>query len=423
MESLQKVTEEFTEQAHDQYDDFFGHLELSVSTKETDPDTKKFHVNAFRDEEEKPIYFRSVYQAQKDISDEKMDKEYSSMEGIASFNDEIQKNFFGAEHQIVREKRAVTFQVLSCTGALRAGLEFIATFAPTEVLVSNPYPSNHLEVIKKCGLPYSTYPYFDANTMEFDFDGMCNALSAANRGSIVILCAAAHNPTGVDPTTEQWKKIAEIVKSRGLVPFFECSSQGLVSGDFQKDAESIHIFLDEDIQLLVAQSFSKSMGLFGDRVGALHITATTSEIARIVASQLSILIRSLYGIPPINGARIAEKILKNPRYKSEWEEDLKAVATRIKEMRTLLYNELMDLEVEGKHWRQINKQVGLFWYTGFTNTQIEELARDHKLNFIEEGKMNMTCINKKNVKSVAQAIKDVISKESPKQEVSATVAI
>jgi len=415
MASLTRVTNQFKKsQKPETTEDFFSHLKLSPSTSSYEAnkkglDSNEFSFQAYRHDNGKPFLFRAVEKAQQEIVDQKMDKEYTSMEGIATFNDVVQKFLFGENHPLVRDKKIVTFQTLSAIGALRVGLEFLSTHMEAGVLLSEPTGECYVETIQRSRLSYAKYPYLDPKSMELDFDGICRAFSAAKPGTILILNAAAHNPTGVDPTPEQWRILAKLAKSKGLLPFFDSSSQGLASGNLDNDVRPIHIFLEEGLQMLIAQSFSKNMGLYGDRVGAIHIVCTSSDIAHIVATQLNLTVRCMYGIPPIHGGRIVEKILRNPQYKAEWKQDLQMISDRLKQTRALLFAEIKALNIPG-NWSHITKQTGLYWYTGLTMEQNETLAQKHKIPFIKQGRMNISYVNQTNVNFIARAIKDVVQR-------------
>jgi len=364
-------------------------------------------VGAYRDDNEKPYVFEVVKLAQKEIVDENMDKEYLPIEGLASFNKAAQQLVFGADHPLSRDGKIVTVQSLSGTGALRVGFEFIKQFIPGDVYYSDPTWGNHITIIEKAGLSHKKYPYFEPTTKGLNFEGMYKAIEAAKPGSIVLLHVCAHNPTGVDPTEEQWRILAKLFKKNKLFPFFDSAYQGFATGDLKRDAQSIHIFLEEGLQMLIAQSFAKNMGLYGERVGALHIVTKSKPVAEKVLSQISLVIRPMYSNPPANGARIASKVLTNPQYRERWEKELKAVSGRIQDMRRALYDELIALKVPGK-WEHIIKQIGMFSYTGLNAKQCECLIDKHHIYLIKNGRISMAGVTSKNVKYIAKAIQDAV---------------
>ncbi len=241
------------------------------------------------------------------------------IDGLASFNTASQKLLFGEDSPLVINGQIATIQSLSGTGALRIGFEFLATHCPRDVYISNPTWGNHQTIVKKSGLHYIEYPYFDPKTKGLAFEELISCLSSAKRGSIVLLHVCAHNPTGVDPTESQWKRIAKVMKERNLLPFFDSAYQGFASGDLEKDVRSLKIFLEEGFQqLLVAQSFAKNFGLYGERIGALHIVCETKEVKEKVLSQIRLIIRPMYSTPPLHGARIVSMILRNPILTAQW---------------------------------------------------------------------------------------------------------
>jgi len=398
-------------------DDVFGHLQLAppdpilgtsvAYKKDTDPNKVNLGVGAYRDDNEKPYVFEVVKLAQKEISDQNMDKEYLPIEGLAGFCKAAQQLVFGNDHPLSQAGQIVTVQAISGTGALRVGFEFIKHFLPSEVYYSDPTWGNHLTIIEKAGLTHKKYPYFDPATKGLNFDGMVKTLEGAKPGSIVLLHVCAHNPTGVDPTEEQWRILAKLFKKNKLFPFFDSAYQGFATGDLRRDAQSIHIFLEEGLQMLVAQSLAKNMGLYGERIGALHFVCKSKDVAEKVLSQVNLIIRPMYSNPPINGARIAFKVLTNPEYRKRWENELKAVSGRIQEMRKALYDELLRLKVPGK-WEHIIKQIGMFSYTGLNAQQCEVLINKYHIYLIKNGRISMAGVTTKNVKYLAKAIQDAV---------------
>lgn len=255
------------------------------------------------------------------------------------------------------------------------------------------------------------YPYFCESTRLLDFEGLMTRLKSASRGSIVLLHACAHNPTGVDPTPAQWKEIAKLMQTNGLFPFFDCAYQGFATGDLTQDNFAIRYFVEQGFELLVAQSFAKNMGLYGQRVGALHFIAAPSPQAQDtvdrVASQLSILQRSEISSPPIYGAKIASTILNDKQLFSEWERDLQTMSGRIIEMRQALKQELKNLQTPGQ-WDFITSQIGMFTFTGLSKQQVIELRVKWHVYMAETGRISMAGLNTSNLKYFARALDDVV---------------
>lgn len=258
-------------------------------------------------------------------------------------------------------------QTISGTGAVHIGALFLAKFFPRpqdqKVYLSSPTWANHPQIFSNVGLASTSYPYFHPPTKGLDFDGFYEALESASEGSVILLHACAHNPTGVDPTREQWVKIAEIMRAKNHFPFFDCAYQGFASGDLDNDAWAIRYFVQEGFELCVAQSFAKNLGLYGERAGCFHFVSPPSPKAqegnKRIASQLAILQRSEISNPPAYGARIANLVLNDEKLFAEWCENLTEMSGRIKSMRNVLHAKLAELETPGD-WSHILKQIGMF---------------------------------------------------------------
>jgi aspartate/tyrosine/aromatic aminotransferase len=236
---------------------------------------------------------------------------------------------------------------------------------------------------------------------------MMDCLDKAPEGSIVLLHACAHNPSGVDPTQQQWKEIGELMKRRNLFTFFDSAYQGFASGDLEKDAYPIRLFHSMGLQMIVTQSFAKNFGLYGERIGAIHFTTKDTDVATRLESQLQVVIRPMYSNPPIHGALIVKKILGNPENFKEWENELKMVSKRIQDMRTLLFEELTKLKVKG-NWDHIINQIGMFSFTGLTPKQCDVLTEKYHIYLVRNGRISMCGITTKNVAHLAKAMKDAV---------------
>jgi aspartate aminotransferase len=280
-------------------------------------------------------------------------------------------------------RQVSSLQTISGTGAVHLGGLFLAKFHPQNprpsVYLSNPTWANHNQIFTNIGLSITSYPYFSTKTKGLDIDGMLGTLRAAPAGSIIVLHACAHNPTGVDPTPEQWKEIAAVIRERQHFPFFDCAYQGFASGDLARDAWAIRYFVEQGFELCVAQSFAKNFGLYGERAGAFHfVTAPGSDVDdattanQHVASQLTILQRSEISNPPAYGARIASLILNDAQLFAQWEEDLRTMSGRIIEMRQGLRARLEAKRTPG-NWDHITSQIGMFSFTGLTEKQVLSL--------------------------------------------------
>jgi len=365
-------------------------------------------VGAYRDDKGKPYVLPSVRAAEEKVLAGNPDKEYAGITGIPAFTKAAAQLAYGPDSSPVKEDRIAITQTISGTGALRIGGAFLERFYPHGKTVYIPTPSwaNHAAVFKDSGLKVEKYRYYNKDTIGLDFDGMVADIKAAPKGSIIMLHACAHNPTGIDPTEEQWVKISEAVKEGGHFPFFDMAYQGFASGDTNKDAFAVRHFVKEGHQIVLCQSFAKNMGLYGEHVGAFSVVCESAEEKKRVDSQIKILVRPLYSNPPIHGARIASKILNDPALNEQWLVEVKGMAERIIEMRALLKKNLEDLG--SKHdWSHITNQIGMFAYTGLKPEQMDQLAKEHSVYATKDGRISVAGITSANVKRLAESIHKV----------------
>ncbi|GMR53384.1 hypothetical protein PMAYCL1PPCAC_23579 [Pristionchus mayeri] len=374
-----------------------------------DPNPKKMNlgVGAYRDDQGKPFVLPSVREAERRIVGEKLDKEYAGITGLPDFCNHSIKLALGANSPVITEKRNVTVQAISGTGALRIGSEFLAKYSKSKVIYQpTPTWGNHVPVFKFAGVDVKQYRYYDKNTCGFDEKGALEDIAQIPKGSIILLHACAHNPTGVDPTREQWKKISEVVKKQGLFVFFDMAYQGFASGDVDGDAFAVRYFIEQGHKICLAQSFAKNMGLYGERVGAFTMVCGDAEEAGRVASQIKILIRPMYSNPPIHGARIASRILNDPELKKQWLTDVKGMADRIITMRSQL-KDLLKKEGSSRNWQHITDQIGMFCFTGINPQQVEKLIKEHSVYLTKDGRISVAGISSNNVGYLAKALHDV----------------
>lgn len=349
-------------------------------------------------------------------NDPEANHEYLPIAGLASLTSKAAELLLGQSSPAIAEKRVSSVQTISGTGAVHLGALFLAKFykaqgANRTVYLSNPTWANHHQIFTNVGLPIATYPYFDKNTKGLDIDGLKAALEQAPDGSIILLHACAHNPTGVDPTPEQWREIASLMRAKKHFPFFDTAYQGFASGDLDRDAGAIRLFVDEGFELVIAQSFAKNFGLYGQRAGCFHYVASPSadaaNVTSRVASQLAILQRSEISNPPIYGARIASIVLNDPALFAEWQENLRTMSGRIIDMRKRLRAKLEELKTPGQ-WNHITDQIGMFSFTGLTEPQVLKLRSDYHIYMTKNGRISMAGLNSKNVDYVATAIDKVV---------------
>jgi aspartate aminotransferase len=360
-------------------------------------------VGAYRDDAGKPYVLPSVREAEKKVVESKMNKEYAGITGVPEFPPAAAKLAYGANSPAL--DRITITQTISGTGALRVGAAFLAKFFPGEKKIYIPQPSwaNHKAVFNHAGLEVEQYSYYDKKTIGLDFEGMVADIKAAPNGSVFLFHACAHNPTGVDPTQEQWKQISDVVKEKEHFAFFDMAYQGFASGDTDKDAFAVRYFVEQGHNIALCQSFAKNMGLYGERIGAFSMVCADADEKKRVDSQLKILIRPLYSNPPIHGARIAAEILNSPTLYKQWLGEVKQMADRIITMRALLKDNLEKLG--SKHdWSHITSQIGMFAYTGLTAEEMTRLAEEFSVYATKDGRISVAGITSENVGRLAEAI-------------------
>ena len=419
MNRLSQLNTQFETQETAQFGHYeFNHVQqapadpiLSLSTgykADKDPRKVNLGIGAYRDNDGKPFVFPVVRAAEKKIAENhKLDKEYLPIDGIADFNKGARGVLFGWDHKDVSSGRVASSQTLSGTGALRIIADFLLKHRPAPIYLSSPTWGNHNQIFTKAGMDVRSYRYFHKQTKGLDFDGMIADLKNATPGSIILLHTCAHNPTGVDPTLAQWKQIAQVCKENHLYPFFDTAYQGFVTGDLNKDGVGLRYFLDSGFEMVIAQSFAKIMGLYGERCGALHFVCGDKATAGKVLSQVKIVIRSNYSSPPLHGARIASMILNDTAMRQQWLNDLVSVTNRITEMRHLLKACLEKVGAKG-NWDHVINQIGMFSFTGLTPAQSDAMVKKHHIYMTKNGRISVCGLTRANAEYVATCIKDVV---------------
>jgi aspartate aminotransferase len=376
--------------------------------RDTNPKKINLGVGAYRDDGGKPFILPSVKQAEKVMSDSNLDKEYAPISGDPEFCKLVAQLALGENSEVVKNGLNATVQGISGTGSLRVGAAFFSKWFKPSNTVYLPSPSwgNHTPIFKHCGLDVQSYRYYDPKTCGFDFKGALDDISKVPEGSVILLHACAHNPTGVDPSPEQWKELSAVIKNRKLFPFFDMAYQGFASGNIDRDAFAVRQFLADGHTIALAQSFAKNMGLYGERAGAFTLVCSTADEAQRAMSQIKILIRPMYSNPPVHGARIVRMILSTPDIRKVWLTDVKGMADRIISMRTSLVG---NLKKEGsKHdWSHITSQIGMFCFTGLKPDQVEHLTKDFSIYLTKDGRISVAGITSGNVGYLANAIHQV----------------
>ena len=391
----------------------FIHIYFSYQAYKEDDFPMKVNVGvgAYRCDEGLPFVLPCVRKAEAILQASQLDHEYSGIAGCVDFVNHALEFVYGAgaDSKPLHEGRIAGVQTLSGTGGLRVMGEVLKEFGHTEIYVPNPTWGNHIPIFRNSGLEVKKYAYYDFDNSELDFANLIADIKKMPQGGCILLHVCAHNPTGMDPTIEQWKEISDAVKERGLLPFFDCAYQGFASGDARKDAAPLRLFVEEGHNLALVQSFSKNFGLYGQRVGALSVVANSVEEAKRVQSQLKVHIRPSYSNPPRHGARIVSTILKDDQLTEEFIEECKGMASRIDSMRTRLRGKLEELG-STRDWSHITKQIGMFAFSGMSKEEVEGLRDKHHIYCTLDGRISMAGVTSKNVDYIAESIYDVTEK-------------
>lgn len=372
-----------------------------------DPSPVKLNVGvgAYRCEEGKPYVPRVVQEAERRLlNDLSRNKEYLPITGNPHFTQLSAKLIFGEDSPALNEKRVCTVQCLSGTGSIRVGAEFLAKhYGHKSVYIPIPTWGNHPTVFTVVGFEVKSYTYYDPSTKGLDYEGLLRDLNSAPSGVIVLLHACAHNPTGVDPTPDQWKGIQRVIRGKNMLPFFDCAYQGFASGNLDSDAYAVRLFAGDGGECFVAQSYAKNMGLYGERVGALSMVCKSESIAKCVESQVKLIIRPMYSTPPIHGAAVAATVLGDRELFNEWKDDLQGMADRIIHMRQLLYEALKAHGTPGD-WSHIIKQIGMFTFTGLSKEQVSFITAKFHIYITFDGRISMAGLSVKTVPYLAEAM-------------------
>ncbi|ARP90354.1 aromatic amino acid aminotransferase [Bordetella genomosp. 9] len=332
---------------------------------------------------------------------------YLPIEGIASYNKGAQALLLGADSPLTAAGRVLTTQALGGTGALKIGADFLHQLLPdAKAYISDPSWENHRALFERAGFQVETYPYYDAATHGLNFEGMLAGLKSMPAGSVVVLHACCHNPTGVDPTMEQWQQIANVVKERDLVPFLDIAYQGFGAG-LHEDAAVVRLFAGMDMTVLVSSSFSKSFSLYGERVGALTVVAGSKDEATRVLSQLKRVIRTNYSNPPTHGGTIVSTVLNSPELFALWEQELAGMRDRIRLMRQQLVAKIKENGAQ-QDFSFVLDQRGMFSYSGLTSAQVDRLREEHGVYAIGTGRICVAALNSQNIDTVAKSIAAVL---------------
>ncbi|SCU78546.1 LAME_0A04852g1_1 [Lachancea meyersii CBS 8951] len=377
-------------------------------------------IGAYRDDNGKPWVLPSVREAEKLIQqDPDYNHEYLGIAGLTSLTQGAVKVLLGQDSPALKEDRVVSVQSLSGTGALHMAASFFTKFCKDKlVYLSDPTWANHNAIFETMGLKTASYPYWNAASKSLDLEGYLNAIKTAPQGSIFVLHACAHNPTGLDPNEEQWAKILKAIVEQDHIVLFDSAYQGFASGDLNKDAFAVRLGLEmlaDSAPVIICQSFAKNVGMYGERAGCFHLvlprqdaSVDTEHVKASVKSQLAKITRSELSNPPAYGAKIVATVLNNPELTKQWHADMVTMSSRIIKMRHQLRDSLVSLKTPG-NWDHIVGQTGMFSYTGLSAEMVQRLEKEHAVYLVSSGRASIAGLNSGNVEYVAKAINEVVN--------------
>ncbi|MCO6059655.1 aspartate/tyrosine/aromatic aminotransferase [Pseudomonas sp. MOB-449] len=364
-------------------------------------------VGVYYNEQGRIPLLRAVAEAEKARIEAHAPRGYLPIEGIASYDQAVQKLLFGADSELLTQGRVVTTQAVGGTGALKTGADFLKRLLPNAVVaISDPSWENHRALFEAAGFPVQNYRYYDAATNGVNRAGLLEDLKALPARSIVVLHACCHNPTGVDLELEDWKAVLEVLREREHVPFLDIAYQGFGAG-IEEDAFAVRLFAESGLQFFVSSSFSKSFSLYGERVGALSVVTSSKEEAGRVLSQVKRVIRTNYSNPPTHGATVVASVLNSPELRAMWEEELGEMRTRIHSMRLAMVEQLATQGAK-RDFSFVARQRGMFSYSGLTAEQVERLKNEFGIYAVSTGRICVAALNNSNLESITRAITQVL---------------
>ncbi|WP_240022787.1 amino acid aminotransferase [Serratia marcescens] len=371
------------------------------------PNKINLGIGVYKDETGKTPVLTSVKKAEQYLLENETTKNYLGIEGIPAFASCTQELLFGKESPIVADRRARTAQTPGGTGGLRVAADFIANQTSAKrIWISNPSWPNHKNVFSAVGLEVLEYAYYDAANHALDFDGLLSSLKQAQAGDVVLFHGCCHNPTGIDPTPEQWAQLAELSVANGWLPLFDFAYQGFANG-LEEDAQGLRIFAAKHKELIVASSYSKNFGLYNERVGACTILAADAETADRAFSQVKAAIRANYSNPPSHGAAVVATILGNDALRAMWEQELTDMRQRIHRMRQLFVNTLQEKGAQ-QDFSFIIQQNGMFSFSGLTKEQVLRLREEFGVYAVNSGRVNVAGMTPDNMAPLCEAIVAVL---------------
>jgi aspartate aminotransferase len=376
----------------------------------TDPNPRKINlsVGVYKDEQGNTPILACVKEAERRLLASEKSKGYLSIEGHPDYASRVQELLFGAGHEVLPSRRAVTAQTPGGTGSLRVAADFLKKHFPqAKVWLSKPTWANHGAIFTAAGQQVESYTYIDASGRSLDFPATLAALKKIPDGDIILLHACCHNPTGIDLSREQWREIAAAIHERGLLPLVDFAYQGFGDGLFE-DAAGLRELAQPGRELLVCSSFSKNFGLYGERVGALTLVAASSDAAQRALSQVRISIRTNYSNPPTHGAAIVATVLGDVELRKQWEQELAVMRDRIHQMRRL-FVETMCRKAPKHDFAFLEHQKGMFSFSGLSNVQVDELRTKHAVYVVGNGgRINVAGMTRENMEPLCTAIAAVL---------------
>jgi aromatic-amino-acid transaminase len=374
---------------------------------DTNPHKVNLGVGVYYDDNGKLPLLACVQAAETLMMASPKPRGYLPIDGIAAYDSAVKALVFGADSEPVKSGRVATAQGIGGTGGLKIGADFLKKLSPNaKVMISDPSWENHKALFTQAGFEVISHPYYDAAKRGIDFDGMLAALNAAAPGTIAVLHACCHNPTGYDISPAQWDQVIAVVKARNITPFLDMAYQGFGYG-IKEDGAAVAKFVAAGLNFFVSTSFSKSFSLYGERVGALSVVCASKEEADRVLSQLKLVIRTNYSNPQIHGATVVATVLNTPELRAQWEAELTEMRVRIKAMRQKLVDGLKAAGVK-QDMSFITDQIGMFSYSGLSKDQMQRLRSEFGVYGTDAGRMCVAALNSKNIDHVCASIAKVV---------------
>lgn len=373
--------------------------------KDPRPNKVNLGIGVYLDEDGNPIVLNSVRKAEARIFERQLNKNYLPIDGDNDYIRATLKLIFGELHPIISEKKVFAAATVGGAGALRLGAEFLRTLVGQRIHLSDPTWINHKNIFSRSGMEVSTYPYFDYHSCRLNFPALTEAIQKMPKGSIILLQGCGHNPTGVDPSTSQWQKLSQLIKAQGIIPFFDLAYQGFGKG-LDEDAAAIRLFGNDGHEMLVAYSYSKNMGLYGERVGALAIVSKDCTSSQNIASQVRQIIRSVYSTPPLHGERIAATILLDIELKEQWLMELQVMRESLQKRRSLFVDSLN--AASDNKYTFLSEQQGMFSFCGLSPQHAQMLIDKYAIYLPMDGRINVAGLSAKNIPYVTESLLQTI---------------